>query len=174
MFRLFSRDRRGSVTILFAFALVPLLVVGGAAIEYSRSTRLQADLQSAVDGSRADRRAEYPRQGTARPRKARAQRLRRGVPFGRRDYGYAVHGDAELGPHRGRGGRDLADDLRRVPRQARGRPLRQGRGPTRYNGPGGGAGPRQHRLDQPPRQDGRAEGGGEEPPRHDPGGGRKT
>jgi Flp pilus assembly protein TadG len=51
MFRLFSRDRRGSVTILFAFALVPLLIVGGAAIEYSRSTRLQADLQSAVDGA---------------------------------------------------------------------------------------------------------------------------
>ncbi len=51
MFSLFSRDRRGSVTILFAFALVPLLIVGGAAIEYSRSTRLQADLQSAVDGA---------------------------------------------------------------------------------------------------------------------------
>ena len=51
IFRTFSRDRRGSVSILFAVALVPLLVVGGAAIEYSRSTRLQADLQSAVDGA---------------------------------------------------------------------------------------------------------------------------
>jgi Putative Flp pilus-assembly TadE/G-like/von Willebrand factor type A domain len=51
MFRTFARDRRGSITILFAVALVPLLVVSGAAIEYSRSTRVQTDLQSAVDGA---------------------------------------------------------------------------------------------------------------------------
>src|SRR3954467_8558621 len=51
MFRTFARDRRGSISILFAVALVPLLVVSGAAIEYSRSTRVQADLQSAVDGT---------------------------------------------------------------------------------------------------------------------------
>ena len=51
MFRTFARDRRGSISILFAVALVPLLVVSGAAIEYSRSTRVQADLQSAVDGA---------------------------------------------------------------------------------------------------------------------------
>src|SRR5215218_10144121 len=51
MFRTLARDRRGSISILFAVALVPLLVVSGAAIEYSRSTRVQADLQSAVDGA---------------------------------------------------------------------------------------------------------------------------
>jgi hypothetical protein len=51
IFRTFARDRRGSISILFAVALVPLLVVSGAAIEYSRSTRVQTDLQSAVDGA---------------------------------------------------------------------------------------------------------------------------
>ena len=33
MFRTFAGDRRGSISILFAVALVPLLVVSGAAIE---------------------------------------------------------------------------------------------------------------------------------------------
>src|SRR4051794_1779304 len=51
MFRIFARDRQGAVAMMFALALVPLLLVSGAAIEYSRSTRVQADLQSAVDGA---------------------------------------------------------------------------------------------------------------------------
>jgi Flp pilus assembly protein TadG len=47
----FARNDRGAVAILFAFALVPLLAVVGITLEYSRSTRTLADLQSAVDGA---------------------------------------------------------------------------------------------------------------------------
>jgi Flp pilus assembly protein TadG len=47
----FASDRRGAVAIFFAFALVPLLAVAGITMEYSRSTRALADLQSAVDGA---------------------------------------------------------------------------------------------------------------------------
>ena len=47
----FVRNDRGAVAILFAFALVPLLAVVGITLEYSRSTRTLADLQSAVDGA---------------------------------------------------------------------------------------------------------------------------
>jgi Flp pilus assembly protein TadG len=47
----FARDPRGTVAILFAFALVPLLAVIGVTVEYSRTTRTLTDLQSAVDGA---------------------------------------------------------------------------------------------------------------------------
>ena len=51
MLKRFADDRRGAVIVLFAIALVPLLAVVGVAIDYSRSTRTLADLQSAVDGA---------------------------------------------------------------------------------------------------------------------------
>jgi hypothetical protein len=51
MLKRFADDRRGAVIVLFAFALVPLLALVGVAIDYSRSTRTLADLQSAVDGA---------------------------------------------------------------------------------------------------------------------------
>jgi Flp pilus assembly protein TadG len=47
----FAHDRRGAIAILFAIALLPLMAMVGVAMDYSRSTRALADLQSAVDGA---------------------------------------------------------------------------------------------------------------------------
>ena len=131
--------------------------------------------RSPVGGRRrcACGRAERARRGPPRPDAAGAGSLRRGVPAGRRHRGDALQGDAELGPHRRRGGGDAADDLRRLPRPQDRRPRRAGRSSPRHHGDGDRARPRQHRLDEPPRQDGRAQGGGEEPHRRHPGRERK-
>lgn len=43
------RDRRGSVLIIFAAALVPLITLAGVLIDSSRSTTARVDLQNAVD-----------------------------------------------------------------------------------------------------------------------------
>ncbi|HEX8167251.1 MAG TPA: pilus assembly protein [Beijerinckiaceae bacterium] len=51
MLKRFAQDRRGAIAVLFALALVPLLGIVGVAMDYSRSTRALADLQSAVDGA---------------------------------------------------------------------------------------------------------------------------
>lgn len=47
----FGRDERGVVAMIFALALVPLLGLVGAAIDYSRSTTVRARLQSALDAA---------------------------------------------------------------------------------------------------------------------------
>lgn len=47
----FAADRQGAVALLFAFVLIPLLAVAGVAVDYGRSARTRADLQSAVDGA---------------------------------------------------------------------------------------------------------------------------
>ena len=51
MLKRFAQDSRGAIAVLFALAVVPLLVMVGVAMDYSRSTRTLADLQSAVDGA---------------------------------------------------------------------------------------------------------------------------
>ena len=45
----FQRDRRGDVAIIFALALIPILAVVGAAIDYSRANAMRVDLQAALD-----------------------------------------------------------------------------------------------------------------------------
>jgi Mg-chelatase subunit ChlD len=47
----FLADRRGGVAIMFAFALVPVFLIVGAAVDYSRASLARTDLQSAVDGA---------------------------------------------------------------------------------------------------------------------------
>jgi Flp pilus assembly protein TadG len=44
-------DERGGVAILFALALIPLVGFTGAALDYSRATRVRTILQAALDGA---------------------------------------------------------------------------------------------------------------------------
>ncbi|MGT2480402.1 TadE/TadG family type IV pilus assembly protein [Methylobacterium oryzae CBMB20] len=45
------RDRGGNVALLFAFLSVPMVMVGGAAIDYGFATRLETKLQAATDAT---------------------------------------------------------------------------------------------------------------------------
>lgn len=48
---LLARDRGGNVAILFAVLSVPMLMFGGAAIDYGFATRLETKLQAATDAT---------------------------------------------------------------------------------------------------------------------------
>jgi Flp pilus assembly protein TadG len=50
----FTRNCKGSVTLNFGFAAVPLIVAMGVAVDYSRLTGAKADLQSAADAVSLD------------------------------------------------------------------------------------------------------------------------
>ena len=45
------RDRGGNVALLFAFLSVPMVMIGGAAIDYGFATRLETKLQTATDAT---------------------------------------------------------------------------------------------------------------------------
>lgn len=47
----FAADRRGQVALTFGFAAVPVLVIIGAAIDYSRSVQQRSNLQQATDAA---------------------------------------------------------------------------------------------------------------------------
>src|SRR3712207_5572792 len=47
----FSRDERGTIAIVFALALVPVLGFAGAAIDYAHATQVRGKLQAAVDAA---------------------------------------------------------------------------------------------------------------------------
>jgi len=49
--RRLARDRRGNVALLFAFLSIPMLMMGGAAIDYGFATRLETKLQAATDST---------------------------------------------------------------------------------------------------------------------------
>jgi Flp pilus assembly protein TadG len=49
--RRFARDTRANVAVIFALALVPLIVAVGCAIDYSMATRARAKLQGAADSA---------------------------------------------------------------------------------------------------------------------------
>lgn len=49
--RRFRRDTRGSVAIIFAICLIAIFGFIGSAVDYSRASRLQAKLQSALDAA---------------------------------------------------------------------------------------------------------------------------
>ncbi|MET7243534.1 TadE/TadG family type IV pilus assembly protein [Methylobacterium sp. EM32] len=49
--RRFPSDRRGNLTILFAFLLPPMLIFAGAAIDYGAAMRLETRLQAATDAT---------------------------------------------------------------------------------------------------------------------------
>ena len=50
-FSRFFDDRRGAVAILTAFALIPLLLATGGAIDFGRIMVMRSELQQAVDSA---------------------------------------------------------------------------------------------------------------------------
>ena len=148
MFRTFARDRNGTIAVLFAFALVPLLLVTGGAIEYSRSIQVQADLQSAVDGaalaagrnaldqSRRDlsKQARDAFDAAFSSREGSRSRVSRSTENSER---IAVEADATLPTIFG----GFLGQRARYPRCPR-------RGAARHHGHGNCARARQHRLDE--------------------------
>lgn len=50
-FRSFSRDERGTIAVLFAIALVPIIGFSGAAIDYGRAVKAQGKMQAAADSA---------------------------------------------------------------------------------------------------------------------------
>jgi Flp pilus assembly protein TadG len=49
LLRRFTEDRRGNVAMMFAFALVPLVVLSGGAIDFTQAARVKDELQAATD-----------------------------------------------------------------------------------------------------------------------------
>ncbi|WP_082711571.1 TadE/TadG family type IV pilus assembly protein [Methylobacterium indicum] len=49
--RRFAGDRGGNITILFAFLLLPMLIFGGAAVDYGAAMRMETKLQAATDAT---------------------------------------------------------------------------------------------------------------------------
>lgn len=47
----FGRDSAGNVALLFAFALAPLLLAGGAALDYARDSMVRGELAAAADAA---------------------------------------------------------------------------------------------------------------------------
>ena len=50
-FRRFRRDENGSAAMMFGLALIPLCLIGGAALDYARGAREKAALNSALDAT---------------------------------------------------------------------------------------------------------------------------
>ncbi|WP_188312111.1 pilus assembly protein [Salinarimonas soli] len=51
MLKRFKKDDRGATAVIFSIALLPILGAAGAALDYSRVSNAQADLQKALDGA---------------------------------------------------------------------------------------------------------------------------
>ena len=51
MFSRFLRDRRGSVAPMFAIAVIPVIGLTGAAIDYSRASSVRTGMQAAIDAT---------------------------------------------------------------------------------------------------------------------------
>jgi len=49
--RRFFQSREGSVAMLFALALIPLMIAAGAALDYSRANSFKAVLQATLDSA---------------------------------------------------------------------------------------------------------------------------
>ena len=49
--RRFSRDADGAVAMIFALALIPILALVGAAVDYARASKARTQLQAAVDAA---------------------------------------------------------------------------------------------------------------------------
>lgn len=47
----FSRDEDGSVVVIFAVLLLPLLVMAGAGLDYARASQARGDIQAALDAA---------------------------------------------------------------------------------------------------------------------------
>jgi Flp pilus assembly protein TadG len=50
-FSAFASDRRGNIAVIYALALVPLLIAGGAALDYARAVIVRSSLAEALDAA---------------------------------------------------------------------------------------------------------------------------
>ena len=59
--RRFAGDRKGNVAIIFAFSLMPLMMLTGMGIDYTMATQRKAELDAAADAAvaRAEKVAEF-------------------------------------------------------------------------------------------------------------------
>jgi Flp pilus assembly protein TadG len=51
LFKSFVRDKRGTIAVVFAVSLVPVLGLTGAAVDYTRATQTRGKLQAAADAA---------------------------------------------------------------------------------------------------------------------------
>ena len=51
LLRRFGHDRSGNVASTFALSILPLVGLAGAAVDYSRATKLQSNLQQITDAA---------------------------------------------------------------------------------------------------------------------------
>jgi Flp pilus assembly protein TadG len=51
LFQAFACASRGNVAVIFAFAIIPLIAMVGAALDYSRGNSVKADMQAALDAT---------------------------------------------------------------------------------------------------------------------------
>src|SRR5947207_1473099 len=51
LFSRFLRDRRGSIAPMFAIAVIPVIGLTGAAIDYSRANSVRTGMQAAIDAT---------------------------------------------------------------------------------------------------------------------------
>jgi len=51
MRRAFGSDQRGSIAVIFALALLPLIALGGTAVDYSMAANVQTQLQTTADAA---------------------------------------------------------------------------------------------------------------------------
>ena len=50
-FARFRKDNRGSIAVQFAVALLPILAIVGASVDFSRASRFRTGLQAAMDSA---------------------------------------------------------------------------------------------------------------------------
>src|SRR3989440_8207848 len=51
LFSRFLRDRRGSIAPMFAIAVIPVIGLVGAAVDYSRAASVRTGMQAAIDAT---------------------------------------------------------------------------------------------------------------------------
>ena len=89
-FRRFAADRRGNVALMFTFAIIPLLILIGAAVDFGQATRVRAQLQNATDVAALS----VARDGLSQPDSALEAIARRyldaNYTLPEKDYGYSL------------------------------------------------------------------------------------
>ena len=51
IFKRFARDARGGTAMVFAISIVPMLLIGGVAVDYGRATSAATNLKAASDAA---------------------------------------------------------------------------------------------------------------------------
>ena len=166
--RVFLQDRRGGVAPMFALAIIPVIGLVGAAIDYSRANSIKAGMQAALDATALAMAKLAPTLTQSRAADARRP------PISRRCSTTPTRRTSSITPtYTTSGGSQLtvtaSASMDTTFMKVMGYHEPQHRqhvdGEMGQQPPARRAGARQHRLDGERRQDGRAEDGREEPAR---------